>query len=96
MRDVATGLKPIPNEIGRLEKIASPAEMQREDTSDIDFAGEYISYFLHISSKNSRSSLEPGLKPFVERGDILKVLRTLGFDDEDIDINTSVSPVHSI
>ena len=95
MCDVATGLKPIPNEIGGLKEIASPIQPQQED-ADIDYTGKYISYFLRISESNSRSSLEPGLKPFVERGDILKELRTLGFDDKDIDINTSVSPVHSI
>ena len=91
MRDVAIGLKPIPNEIARLEEIASPAQTQQEDTSDTDLVGEYISYFLHISASNSRSSSEPRLRPFVERNDILKELEILGFNDENIDINTSVS-----
>ena len=68
-----------------------------DDTTDIDYTGEYVSYFLHISSSNhSRSLSEPGLRPFVERDDILRELKALGFDDENIDINALVSPALSI
>ena len=92
MRDVATGLKSIPNEVNSLEEIASPAQSWLENTSNIDYVGDYISYFLHISASNSRTSPEPGLKPFDERSDILRVLKALGFDDENITINPSVRP----
>ena len=68
-----------------------------DDTTDIDYTGEYISYFLYISSaSHSRSLPEPGLRPFVEREDILRELKTLRFDDENIDVNESVSPASSI
>ena len=62
-----------------------------DDTTDIDYTGDYISYFLQTSGSRSHSLIEPGLKPFMERDDILKQLQALGFDDENIDISTSVS-----
>ena len=93
MRDVATGLKSIPNEVNSLEEIASPAQSWLNN-SDIDYVGGYISYFLHISASDSRTaSPEPGLKPFVERNDVLRVLKALGFDDENISINSSVGSI---
>ena len=75
-----------------LEEVASPAQTRRTDTSDIDYSGDYISYFLHISANHSRTSPEPGLKPFVERSDILRAIKASGFDDEDMAIKTSVCP----
>ena len=62
-----------------------------DDTTDIDYTGDYISYFLQTSGSRSHSLIEPGLKPFVERSDILKELKALGFDDENVDISKSVS-----
>ena len=96
MRDVATGLKSIPNEVNSLAEIASPAQSWLENTSNIDYVGDYISYFLHISANHSRTSPEPGLKPFVERSDILRAIKASGFDDERIVVKSSVCPAPSI
>ena len=94
MRDVATGLNSIPNEVNSLEEIASAAQLWLEDTSDIDCIGDFISCFLHISASDSRTvSPAPGLKPSDERNDVLRVLKALGFDDENISISSSVGPI---
>ena len=79
-----------------LEEVASPAGTRRKDTSDIDYSGDYVSYFLHISTSNSRTSPEPGLRPFVERTDVLRVIKASGFDDEKIVVRSSVCPAPSI
>ena len=95
--DVGMGDKVIPNEEESLEGVAFVAGSRIDDTTSIDYTGDYISYFLRISSeRHSHSLSEPGLRPFVERDDILQELKLLGFDDENIDINTSVSPARFI
>ena len=95
--DVGMGDNVIPNEEESLDGVAYVAGSRIDDTTSIDYTGDYISYFLRISSeRHSHSLSEPGLKPFVERSDILRAIKASGFDDEDMAIKSSVCPASPI
>ena len=85
-------VKTVPNDESGLKEVAKPAISRHEDTTAIDFSGDFVSYFIHIQDTSDSHALsEPELTPFVERGDVLEALREMGFRDENVHVKSSVS-----